>query len=92
MVPNNNEPNKFDLAAIEAKKALTELIDGFGDEQVNPTAVVEAVQTWWKSWYMHAGHKRLGRLLRDWQPSEPTLVPAETSGPSLVPPDVGDPE
>ena len=82
MNPNNNDPNKYDLAAIEANKALTELIDGYGDEQVNATAVVKGVQTWWKSWYMHAGHKRLGRLLRDWQPS----------GPSLVPPEVGDPK
>ena len=28
-----------------------------------PTEHVNTVATWWKEWYLKAGHKRLGRAL-----------------------------
>jgi hypothetical protein len=83
MAPQNNSVNKFDLDAMEANDAFTELVEGFGNAPVNPSTVLEGVRMWWESWYMRAGHRRLGRILvGTWKP------PAATQ----VPPDAGDPE
>jgi len=47
----NSEP--MDNAAAEAANELVKL----------DKAALVKVATWWKKWYLKAGHKRLGRLL-----------------------------
>jgi len=49
-------PEQMDTYLISAEKSL--------DESVSKESV-EAVSTWWNKWFMIAGHRRLGRLLRD---------------------------
>lgn len=51
MVWTKEDTEKMDAAAAEAAKEF----------QASWTA--PEVATWWKKWYMTAGHKRLGRIL-----------------------------
>ena len=47
---------QMDAYLTSAEKSL--------DESVSKESV-EAVSTWWNQWFMVAGHRRLGRLIRD---------------------------
>ena len=47
---------KMDEAAAQARKELVECLNKWSANDVT---------AWWKSWYMQAGHKRLGRILVD---------------------------
>ena len=54
-------PNeKMDAAALEAHESLSELMEGFSDEQ---TEAVMSLVGWLKSWRGSAGYKRLCKLL-----------------------------
>lgn len=44
-------------AMAEAAALAAKELEGLPREHINTIA------TWWKSWYMKAGHKRLGRAL-----------------------------
>ena len=53
MAFTEEDREKMDKAAEEADKDL----------QAIPEDHVVSVATWWKKWYMKAGHKRLARIL-----------------------------
>ncbi|MHC4427525.1 MAG: hypothetical protein ACYS0D_02860 [Planctomycetota bacterium] len=54
VAPKKTEANDFDKAAAEARKEIQRHLDGWSARDI---------ANWWKSWYMKAGHKRLGRIL-----------------------------
>ena len=49
-------PAEMDLAAESAEKELTKLLG-------SPSSTAKDLIQWWKSHYLRAGHKRLGRIL-----------------------------
>lgn len=53
---------KMDIAAEDAKKELSQLIDDTAESQLTSEAV-SSIASWWRRWYPRAGHKRLGRIL-----------------------------
>ena len=58
------EPNpqmaSFDEAAERAKVEFDEMVKAMTPEQKE---AITKIQAWWKSWFMSAGHKRLGRII-----------------------------
>jgi hypothetical protein len=54
------EQSTFDLAAIEAKADLDKKME----EDPKFKEAVILVATWWKKWYMSAGHRHLGRIIK----------------------------
>ena len=46
--------DKMDVAAVQAQEELNGNINNWTAMQITH---------WWKKWYMHTGHKRLGRIL-----------------------------
>ena len=57
MAFTEEDKQAMDSAATDAEQALDELLT-----QDEPATAQDLVD-WWYSWYMKAGHKRLGRLL-----------------------------
>ncbi len=51
---SGTDPAKMDDAAKEACDELTKNIKSW---------TAQDLTTWWSTWYMRAGHKRLGRIL-----------------------------
>ena len=51
---SEQEMQRMNEAAEEARKELVSNLENWAAKDV---------AVWWKSWYMRAGHKRLGRLL-----------------------------
>ena len=54
LAPKKDQANDMDKAAADARKEIQKHLDGWSARDI---------ATWWKSWYMKAGHKRLGRIL-----------------------------
>lgn len=49
-----------EAAAKEAEQELESIVNGEADN-------VAVLATWWKNYYMRCGHKRLGRILLQYQ-------------------------
>jgi hypothetical protein len=47
-------PQEMDAAAVAAEQELIQYGADWG---------LEEISRWWSTWYLRAGHKRLGRLL-----------------------------
>jgi hypothetical protein len=58
------EENDFDVAAEKARKDLDAMYTGFTPEEKK---VALKIFAWWKNNFMHAGHKRLGRILANFK-------------------------
>lgn len=53
------DENDFDIAASEAEQDLQKILR----EHPEFREGILHLASWWKKWFMRAGHKRLGRIL-----------------------------
>lgn len=56
------EANSFDEAASRASKELEQIKSKMNPQQLEGA---KAIAEWWDKWYMTAGHKRLGRIIKN---------------------------
>ena len=70
MAFTKEDKDKMDVAAGDAEVELNGMIDSMEssdtsatDEPLTATDIITNVATWWKRWYLKAGHKRLARIL-----------------------------
>lgn len=52
---------EMDAAALEAEKEFTEM--RANSDKATFEAIHGLIASWWKRWYLKAGHKRLARIL-----------------------------
>ena len=55
-------PEQMDQSAIDAQNDLPNFI---GEEKMTASEAFSKVKEWWSKWYLLAGHKRLGRIIKD---------------------------
>ncbi len=55
-------PEEMDAAADLAGTELNDLVAKYRKE-FNTTPNLVDIQSWYKRWYLEAGHKRLGRII-----------------------------
>lgn len=60
MAEREFDSSAFDAAALQAKGAWDKMLAEMKPEE---RAAAIKIQGWWKSWYMTAGHRRLGRII-----------------------------